>query len=75
MTLPQAVQGNVAEAAMVYPALEGLRVESSDAGHQESFCIDDIPIIDHPPEVANLFYATGWCGHGWAIGARWTSAD
>ena len=57
----------MAEAARVYPALEGLRVERSDAGHQESFSIDGIPIIDTAPGVENLWYAAGWCGHGWAI--------
>jgi len=34
--------------------------------------------IDTVPDVHNLWYATGWCGHGWAIAptisellARW----
>jgi sarcosine oxidase subunit beta len=66
-TLPEAVAGNLAEAVRVYPELEGVGIDIADAGHQESMCIDGLPIIDTVPGVANLWYATGWCGHGWAI--------
>ena len=61
------IEGNVAEAVRVFPGLQGLNVETADASHQESLSIDGIPIIDRVDEFANLYYATGWCGHGWAI--------
>lgn len=78
----ESVDGNLAEAVAVYPALAGMRVEAVEVGHQESNCIDGIPIIDSVPQVRNLWYATGWCGHGWAIApvvsqllARWALED
>jgi len=61
------VQGNVAEAVSVCPALENVGVAVADAGHLEAMCIDDIPIIDRIPGTTNAFFATGWSGHGWAI--------
>lgn len=66
-TLPEEVAANVADAVAVYPALEGLKVETADAGHLEADSIDGIPIIDRPPGLANVIFATGWSGHGWAI--------
>ncbi len=65
--LAEAIAGNLAEAAAVYPALEGLRVAIADAGHQESWSVDGIPVVDRVPGVQALWLATGWCGHGWAI--------
>lgn len=66
-TVDAAVRGNVAEAIAVFPGLRGLTVDVSDANHLESFSVDGIPIIDTVPGTPNLWYATGWCGHGWAI--------
>ena len=66
-TVDAAVRGNVAEAIAVFPDLRDLKVEVSDANHLESFSVDGIPIIDTAPDAPNLWYATGWCGHGWAI--------
>jgi sarcosine oxidase subunit beta len=78
--IPGSVAGNMAEAAAVYPALSGVAVEVADANHLESFSVDGIPIIDTLPGIENLRYATGWCGHGWAIApvvarelAQWAS--
>lgn len=62
-----AIDGNVHEAVTVYPALKGLRVAVADTSHLETFTPDNIPIIDQLPAAANVWYATGWCGHGWAI--------
>ena len=62
-----AINGNMNEAIAVYPALKGAKVEISDANHLETFTPDKIPIIDQLSSVNNLWYATGWCGHGWAI--------
>lgn len=66
-TVDAAVRGNMAEAIAVFPGLRDLAVEVSDANHLESFSVDGIPIIDTVPGTPNLWYATGWCGHGWAI--------
>ena len=66
-TVPKEVAANVADAVAVYPSLEGLTVETADAGHLEADSIDGIPIIDRPPGLANVIFATGWSGHGWAI--------
>ncbi len=66
-TLPEAVRENLAQAAAVFPALEGAEVLTADANHLEAMCVDGIPIIDRLDAASNLFYATGWCGHGWAI--------
>ena len=65
--LPDSISGNVAEAIAVVPALEGLEVAVADASHQESVSVDGVPIIDTVPGIDNLLFATGWCGHGWAI--------
>lgn len=62
-----AIQGNLEEALAVYPALKGLSVEISNANHLETFTPDNIPIIDQLAPFDNVWYATGWCGHGWAI--------
>ena len=66
-TIPEEVAANVADAVAVYPSLEGLKVEIADAGHLEADSIDGIPIIDRAPGLANVIFATGWSGHGWAI--------
>lgn len=65
--LPEEIAANVADAVAVYPSLAGLEVETADAGHLEADSIDGIPIIDQPPGLANVIFATGWSGHGWAI--------
>ncbi len=61
------IAANVADAVAVYPSLEGLEIEVADAGHLEADSVDGIPIIDRLPKVSNVFLATGWSGHGWAI--------
>ncbi len=66
-TLPAAVEANVAQAAEVFPGLAGASVVEADANHLEAMSIDDVPIIDRLDAQSNLFYATGWSGHGWAI--------
>ena len=64
---PDAIRANVADAVATFPGLAGLTVETADAGHLEGVSVDDIPIIDRVPGCANLWFATGWSGHGWAI--------
>ncbi|MEM7034672.1 MAG: FAD-binding oxidoreductase, partial [Chloroflexota bacterium] len=67
VTRPDQVAGNLAEAVAVYPDLIGIGVAEADAGRPEMITVDDIPIIDTVSGAENLFYATGWSGHGWAI--------
>ena len=62
-----AVDGNLNEAIALYPELKEAKVDIADANHLETFTPDNIPIIDQLPSVQNLWFATGWCGHGWAI--------
>jgi glycine/D-amino acid oxidase-like deaminating enzyme len=76
------VRGNVAEAAAVYPGLEGARIIEAAADRPESQSVDGIPIIDRVPGIANALFATGWTGHGWAIApavcqllATWAYSD
>lgn len=66
-TVSAQVEGNVAEAVAVYPCLEGLRVEAAFADRRETQTPDGVPIIDRIPGATNGYFATGWCGHGWAI--------
>ena len=66
-TVPDQVAGNFAQAVAVYPCLEGLQIQQANAERLETISIDGIPIIDNVPAAENLFYATGWSGHGWAI--------
>ena len=65
--LPSAVEGNLAQAIAVFPELQGVEVARTDADHLEAMSVDDIPIIDRVPGIANGYVATGWSGHGWAI--------
>jgi len=65
--LQSSVDGNLADAISLYPILENTRIEFADCNHLESMCIDNVPIIDKIPGISNVFLATGWSGHGWAI--------
>ena len=66
-TIDSEIAANVADAVAVYPSLAGLEIEVADAGHLESLSPDGVPVIDRLPGVENATFATGWCGHGWAI--------
>ncbi len=65
--LDASIKANFADAVSVYPSLAGVNIELADADHLESSAIDNIPVIDLVPGINNALYATGWCGHGWAI--------
>ena len=65
--IQSSVEGNMAEAISLYPALEKAIVSSVDCNHLETMSIDNVPIIDRIPGTSNAFFATGWSGHGWAI--------
>ncbi len=80
--LPESVEGNLADAVEVLPALNDIGIAQTDASHLETMCVDDIPIIDRLPDCRNGFFATGWSGHGWAIApvvadliVRWAEDD
>ena len=66
-TVPADVEANLGEAASVFPSLEGVAIDKSDASRPESTCIDGIPIIDRLPGAKNMLVGTGWSGHGFAI--------
>jgi len=53
--------------ARVVPALRALRVIRSWSGI-EGYIDDDIPVIGPSAKVAGLFYAFGFCGHGFQLG-------
>ena len=61
------IVANVADAVALYPSLDGIEIETADANHLESVSVDHVPIIDRVPGIENAYFATGWCGHGWAI--------
>jgi sarcosine oxidase subunit beta len=61
------VAGNVAETVAVYPCLSGIEIAEVNVSHLESVSADDIPIIDTVPGIDNVWFGTGWSGHGWAI--------
>ena len=65
--LRESIEANVADAVATYPMLAGIEIEVADAGHLESVCIDQVPVIDQLPNCGNVWFATGWSGHGWAI--------
>lgn len=66
-TQPDQVAGNFEQAIAVLPSLKGLQIAKADASRLESQSVDAIPIIDKLDGVDNLFFGTGWSGHGWAI--------
>jgi len=57
-------QTNLAKA---FPALRDVKVVESWAGLIDVLP-DGIPVLDAPPEVPGLLIATGFCGHGFAMG-------
>lgn len=65
--LEASTKANFADAVAVCPGLADVAIELADADHLETSAIDMIPVIDAVPGIDNALYATGWCGHGWAI--------
>lgn len=57
--------GNIEVLQRIFPYLDDLEVITADASRAESASVDQIPIIGRC--ATNLFVATGWSGHGWAI--------
>lgn len=50
-----------------FPCLAGVRVVESWAGHIDVLP-DGIPVLDAPSDLNGLLVATGFCGHGFAMG-------
>jgi len=58
---------NLADAAAVLPALNGAHIVDVDATRPESFASDAVPVVDLVPGTGNVYFGTGWSGHGFAI--------
>jgi glycine/D-amino acid oxidase-like deaminating enzyme len=60
----------------LFPALEGVGVERVWAGHID-YTPDAVPVIERLAEPAGLVVATGFSGHGFALGpgAGWLAAE
>lgn len=63
--VPERLDGNIRVLQSVFPAMTDIEVIEADASRTETASVDQIPIIGRCAE--NLFIATGWSGHGWAI--------
>jgi len=59
--------GNLADAAAVLPALDGSALEQNDAARPESVAVDGVPVVDLVPGTDDVWFGTGWSGHGFAI--------
>jgi sarcosine oxidase, subunit beta len=57
----------LAQAAGVYPALDGAELVAVDASSDEACLPDGIPIIDHIPGTRNAYLAANWSAHGFAL--------
>ncbi len=65
--IPEQVEGNWAEAIAVLPELAAYDVAEVSAERLETCTLDGVPIIDRVDGHEGVIYASGWCGHGWAI--------
>lgn len=57
----------LAHASAVYPSLAGARIVSSEAGGPEACSPDGIPVIDVVPGSENVYVASHWTAHGFAL--------
>ena len=65
--LPQNTLAQLKQLRRIVPALGALRVIRVWSGI-ESYLPDDIPIMGPSARVGGLFYAFGFCGHGFQLG-------
>jgi sarcosine oxidase subunit beta len=65
--LDESVTGSLETARAVYPPLTGRALARSWAG-LEAFTPDDLPVIGPVPGIDGLLVATGFSGHGFALG-------
>lgn len=61
------VASSVADATAVFPELAGATVLSSEAARLESCSPDGIPVIDRVAGSENLYLASHWTSHGFAL--------
>lgn len=55
------------DATAMFPGLADCELLVTDASRPESYSIDGIPIVDQVPGMPDIFFGTGWSGHGFAI--------
>lgn len=61
------VEGNVADARAVFPAMDGASITGAFADRAESVGPELVPVVDFVPGVDRLVVGAGWSGHGFAI--------
>lgn len=54
-------------AAAVYPSLAGAKIVATEAGGPEGCSPDGIPVIDVVPGSENVYVASHWTAHGFAL--------
>ncbi|NGO50824.1 NAD(P)/FAD-dependent oxidoreductase [Allomesorhizobium camelthorni] len=65
--LPERLLAQVPQIRRLVPALANARIIRSWSGI-ESYLPDDIPIMGPSARVSGLYYAFGFCGHGFQLG-------
>ncbi|WP_192842986.1 NAD(P)/FAD-dependent oxidoreductase [Aureimonas frigidaquae] len=63
---------NLTDSIMTLPFLDRSQFMQVDATRVDTNALDDIPIIDNPAHLPNLFYGYAWSGHGFAISLGFT---
>jgi glycine/D-amino acid oxidase-like deaminating enzyme len=64
---PDKVERSLAELLRLFPGLHGLAIERSWAGYID-VTPDAVPVLDAVPHPRGLIVATGFSGHGFAMG-------
>ncbi|PYM63376.1 MAG: FAD-dependent oxidoreductase [Candidatus Rokuibacteriota bacterium] len=64
---PDKVHGSLSEFRRLFPGLPGLAIERSWAGYIDVMP-DAVPVLDEAPTPRGLIVATGFSGHGFAMG-------
>ena len=64
---PAKVEGSLAQLKLMVPTLREVSIEKSWAGYIDA-TPDMIPVIGEAPSVRGLIFATGFSGHGFAMG-------
>ena len=63
---------NLTDSIMTFPFLDRSEFVQVDATRVDTNALDDIPIIDQPRHLPNLYYGYAWSGHGFAISLGFT---
>jgi sarcosine oxidase subunit beta len=64
---PAQRDSSLAAAADAFPSLRDVTLAHATADRAEAATPDLVPIIDAVPGAANVLFATGWSGHGFAM--------